>query len=404
MGKSSMLSAAVCGPSLNMTPAKTQVALIMQGEGKAFLCGDLSIPRPGPGQILVRTHAVALNPSDWMALEYSSRAGAGLGFDFGGTVVELGSNTSYLWDVGDRVAGMVHGSLYTQGAFREYLLTDAELVVRIPAHVSLAEASTIGMGVSTASQALYQSLSLPPPEAEPKLADQTILVYGGSTSTGSLAIQLAKLSGYRVITTCSARNKSWLLSLQADEAIDYTEADAVTSVRDAIGPEGLTKILDCIAKPPTTAFCYQCFTPPERQTLTAAPTYTYATLMPVDTLPPVPKSLRPGSIVVPQMNLVYTIFGRSFCLLGKTWEPSPPDREFMARFYRRTEDFLSKRKLHLMPLEIMQGGLAALPQGITQIKDGKIHGKKLVYMTTLSHEPCYSDRTCPFQLRDVDFG
>ncbi|KAI7263569.1 hypothetical protein KC345_g9096, partial [Hortaea werneckii] len=120
---------------------------------------------------------------------------AGLGFDFGGTVVELGTNTSYLWDVGDRVAGMVHGShaaLYTQGAFREYLLTDAELVIRIPAHVSLAEASTIGMGVSTASQALYQSLSLPPPEAEPKSADQTILVYGGSTSTGSLAIQLAK--------------------------------------------------------------------------------------------------------------------------------------------------------------------------------------------------------------------
>lgn len=51
-----------------MTPEKTQSALIMQGKGKALLQGGLSIPDPEPGQILVRTHAVALNPSDWMAL------------------------------------------------------------------------------------------------------------------------------------------------------------------------------------------------------------------------------------------------------------------------------------------------------------------------------------------------
>lgn len=86
-----------------------------------------------------------------------------------------------------------HAARYTQGAFREYLLADAELVIHIPTHISFAEASTVGMGISTASQALYQSLSLPLPEVEPKPVDQTVLVYGGSTSTGSLAIQLAKL-------------------------------------------------------------------------------------------------------------------------------------------------------------------------------------------------------------------
>lgn len=66
-------------------------------------------------------------------------------------------------------------------------------MIRIPAHISFAEASTIGMGISTAGQALYQSLLLTPPELEPKpVDDETILIYGGSTSTGSLAIQLAK--------------------------------------------------------------------------------------------------------------------------------------------------------------------------------------------------------------------
>lgn len=86
-----------------------------------------------------------------------------------------------------------HAADYSQGAFREYLLADADLVMRIPAHVSLAEASTIGMGISTAGQALYQSLPLPLPEVDSKLVDRSILIYGGSTSTGSLAIQLAKL-------------------------------------------------------------------------------------------------------------------------------------------------------------------------------------------------------------------
>lgn len=81
----------------------------MQAKDKAELRHDLAVPSPDPGRILVRTHAVALNPSDWMALESFSRAGAGIGFDFAGTVVELGSGTKHLWAVGDRVAGMVHG-------------------------------------------------------------------------------------------------------------------------------------------------------------------------------------------------------------------------------------------------------------------------------------------------------
>lgn len=86
------------------------------------------------------------------------------------------------------------------------------------------------------------------------------------------------------------------------------------------------------------------------------------------------------------MNLVYTMFGQRFDLLDQAWEPSPSDREFMARFYRRAETFLFNGKLHLMPIEMMQGGLAALPQGIDTVKGGKVHGKKLVYTTTKSHE------------------
>lgn len=79
--------------------------------------------------------------------------------------------------------------------------------------------------------------------------------------------------------------------------------------------------------------------------------------------------------------MVYTCFGRRFNLLGMTWDPSAADREFMAGFYRRAESLLSNGRLGLMPFEIMEGGLAAIPRGIAYVKDGGVRGKKLVYST-----------------------
>lgn len=86
-----------------------------------------------------------------------------------------------------------HAANYTIGAFREYLTADSELVLRLPDHVSYEAASTLGMGISTSAQALYQSLKLPLPSENPTPVNQTILIYGGATATGSIAIQLAKL-------------------------------------------------------------------------------------------------------------------------------------------------------------------------------------------------------------------
>lgn len=86
-----------------------------------------------------------------------------------------------------------HAANYTIGAFRQYLIADADLVIRIPDHLSFQAASTLGMGISTAAQALYQSLKLPLPTGGSVPTNDTILIYGGSSATGSIAIQLAKL-------------------------------------------------------------------------------------------------------------------------------------------------------------------------------------------------------------------
>ncbi|KAK4906474.1 hypothetical protein LTR66_017713 [Elasticomyces elasticus] len=177
-------------------PIKIQSAIIMRGSGEAEVESDLCIPSPDAGQLLIRTHAIALNPSDAMALDNSPRPGSGMGYDFSGEVIEIGQGAQGVWVIGDRVAGFLHGCFaanYTTGAFREYLTADAELVIRLPPHLSFNEGSTLGMGMSTAAQALYQSLRIPLPGTEAVPMKQTVLVYGGSTATGSLAIQLAKM-------------------------------------------------------------------------------------------------------------------------------------------------------------------------------------------------------------------
>ncbi|KAJ6111389.1 hypothetical protein N7523_007450 [Penicillium sp. IBT 18751x] len=248
-----------------MAELKLQSAIILKALGEASVVKDLSIPSPGIGEVLIRVQAVSLNPSDWMARDHLGRPGSGLGFDFAGTVLEVGEGAQRVRSVGDRVAGFVHGchsANYSIGAFREYLTADAVLLIHIPSNLEFTEAATLAMGISTAAQQLYQNLPLPIPCNTSVRTSHTILIYSGATATGSLAIQLAKLSGFRVITTCSEKNIPWLLSLGADAVIDYNQLDAIRHVRRHIEDCGLSIILDCVSLDSTAAFCYQCFAPP----------------------------------------------------------------------------------------------------------------------------------------------
>lgn len=78
------------------------------------------------------------------------------------------------------------------GAFAEYILAKGGLQAKIPDSLSFEEASTLGLGIATVGQGLYQSLGLPLPDESPK-ERKPLLIYGGSTATGTLAIQYAKL-------------------------------------------------------------------------------------------------------------------------------------------------------------------------------------------------------------------
>lgn len=161
---------------------------------------------------IVKTAAVAINPADAKMLDYSAAKGAIHGYDFAGTIVALGVDAlaSGHLAVGDRVAGLVHGMNRLRpdvGAFAEYVGAYADLLLRIPDHMSFEDAASFGTGVATASLSLFSELSVPAslaqlrehqPASDGKAgADvghrEFVLVAGGSTATGTRAIQLLKL-------------------------------------------------------------------------------------------------------------------------------------------------------------------------------------------------------------------
>ena len=174
--------------------------------------------------------------------------GCTVGCDYSGTVVQLGPKVTKDFKVGDRIAGFVHGVNAVEkedGCFGEYAVAKADVQCKLPDNISDEDASTLGVGVTTVGQGLYQSLGLPLPGSGK--ANEPLLIYGGSTATGSLAIQFAVLSGCQVITTCSQRNFPFVKALGAAEAFDYNDPDCAKKIREYT-KDNLTLAFDCIAE------------------------------------------------------------------------------------------------------------------------------------------------------------
>ena len=166
-----------------------------------------------------------------------------------GTVVEVGPKVTKSFKKGDRVAGFTHGVNAVEkedGCFAQYAVAKGDVQCKLPDNLSDEDAATLGVGVTTVGQGLYQSLGLPLPGSGEK-TDEPLLIYGGSTATGSLAIQFAVLSGCKVVTTCSPRNFPFVKALGAAEAFDYNDPECAKKIREYTGDK-LTKVFDCISE------------------------------------------------------------------------------------------------------------------------------------------------------------
>lgn len=152
------------------------------------------------------------------------------------------------------------------GAFQLYSAAHSALTSRIPAAMSFSDASVLPLALSTAAQGLFAAdyLALTPPRASPSAeqpgssssSNKAILVWGGSSSVGAVAVQLARASGVTVLATASARNLGALRSeLGADHVFDYKSAsvvdDIVAAVKDLRDTRGVefAGVFDAISEP-----------------------------------------------------------------------------------------------------------------------------------------------------------
>lgn len=135
---------------------------------------------------------------------------------------------------------------HSNGAFAEHIKSKIGIQLKFGENISFEDAATLGVGISTVGQGLYQALGLPLPPA--KVEKPTpLLIYGGSTATGTLAIQFAKLSGAEVYATSSPRNFDLLRKLGADHVFDYNEGGVGKKIREAAG-DNLKLAFDCISE------------------------------------------------------------------------------------------------------------------------------------------------------------
>lgn len=171
-------------------------AIVAQGN-KAVLVKDRPLPRLRDDCVLVKVATIALNPTDWKHLDRDLIPdGCLIGCDFAGTIEEVGTNVTKKWSKGDRVAGVAHGGNPSQpedGAFAEHIVAKGDICLRIPSGLPFEKCATLPLGIGTVMQGLYQKgLKLGLPD-DPVQTNTLVLVYGGSTATGALGVQFAKL-------------------------------------------------------------------------------------------------------------------------------------------------------------------------------------------------------------------
>ena len=152
---------------------------------------------PSPNHCLVRVLAVALNPTDYKMIAHFYMEGNTAGCDFCGTIETAGS--SALFNPGDRVCGAEFSyrpNSPVNGAFSQYVVVDSRHMLRVPEIWSDVQAAGLGViGWGTACLALSdpEALNLPGVPSKPAEKSIPVLVYGGATATGIMAIQMLKL-------------------------------------------------------------------------------------------------------------------------------------------------------------------------------------------------------------------
>ncbi|MFG3551251.1 NADP-dependent oxidoreductase [Streptomyces sp. NPDC047725] len=215
--------------------------------------GEVRDPRVGPDSVLVKVRAAAVNPVDWKCREGYLDAliepvfPVVTGWDVSGVVVRPGAAVTE-FAVGDEVIGYVRTDVLSHGTFAQYVAAPVRTLARKPRNLSHEEAAGLPLTGLTAYQVLVKTLGVE--------RGETVLVHAAAGGVGSIAVQLGRHLGARVIGTASERNHDYVRGL-GGEPVTYGEGlgervrglapEGVDAVFDTVGGETLRVSADLLA-------------------------------------------------------------------------------------------------------------------------------------------------------------
>lgn len=374
-------------------------ALVLDAESKTAAVRSVKIPTPGLGEVLVKVHAVALNPVDSLyTYNPLGKTGRIVGSDFAGTIHQADASSSFQY--GQRVAGFLQGACSRNdrpGAFAEYITCPADLLWLVPDDMTLEQAATISLCALTAAQAVFLRLGLAPPFDLPSSAPVQastaitttsdplhVLIYGASTSVGLYAAQLirhAAASNNKAIILLGTSSEARFELLQAepyayDYLFDYREATWPSEIRLSMRSKWIDLALDCISEGSSVA----------KVCSTLAPGGKIAVTRSIEGGVWDSSGLKEG--IVPSYGAVWEGLGERVEYQGFELPASEESRAFAVAFYR----WLSTGgKLKANPVRLMPGGLAKVVEGgFALLGSGSMgdraHGREEEWMRPISAE------------------
>jgi len=314
-----------------MTQNTTNQAAWQLAAGQPLQVRHADLPQLGANEILIRNAAIGINPLDWLLQDHAILPWldypAILGSDVAGEIAAIGSSVER-FKIGDRVLGQAVGTTVNctaEGAFQNYTIVLEHMAAPIPDDMAFTDAAVLPLGLGTAASGLYgkAQLALTPPSLAPVAVPEVVLIWGGSSSVGCNAIQLAVASGYVCVATASAHNADMVKGLGASEVFDHASPTIVDDLIAALRGRRLAGTLhatgnmaDCLA------VVRQCegarrvaatLPPPEDRPIDVEATHIFGTALREDEVGPMiyrdflPHALATGSFVAaPAARIVGT--------------------------------------------------------------------------------------------------
>ncbi|KAG1844072.1 chaperonin 10-like protein [Suillus subalutaceus] len=318
-----------------------QKALLLPKKQGDFEIGSRSIPSPGAGELLVKIHSAALNPVDYKIKDmglFVTDYPAVVGMDIAGIVEEVGEGVDN-FRKGDRV-------------FIEHIVI--HIPFQIPSSESFDSAATVPLGLDTALVGLYGNhfgAGLTPPWAKSVgESKKPIVILGGSSSVGSYAIQLARLSGfYPIITTASPSNEELVRKYGATHFFDRNLSGkqlkaAISKITDS--PIGI--VYDAISLPETQSVGWELLA-------------------------------NNGTLVLTLAGSVKEDEGKGRKVISTFGVPHTPQNvELCSSSWAVVEKWLLEGAIKPNKYEVLPNGLEGIIGGLERMKLGQVSGTKLV--------------------------